>query len=77
MSPADAILAHADLEAAQSLTIHHGTFMLADDGQDQPVDVLSQELKESEVYGRADLVARTRRGERRSRIAADSVRRPP
>lgn len=47
MSPADAIQAHQDLEAAHSLAIHHGTFMLADDGQDQPLKALEHELKDS------------------------------
>jgi L-ascorbate metabolism protein UlaG (beta-lactamase superfamily) len=49
MSPADAVLAHQDLEAAHSLAIHHGTFMLADDGQDEPVDVLADVLNEASV----------------------------
>lgn len=48
MSPADAVLAHRDLEAGRSLAIHHGTFMLADDAQDQPVHDLAAALRDSE-----------------------------
>jgi L-ascorbate metabolism protein UlaG (beta-lactamase superfamily) len=47
MSPADAVMAHEDLRATSSVAIHHGTFMLADDAQDQPVEELSYALKQS------------------------------
>lgn len=47
MSPSDAVLAHEDLEAAHSVAIHHGTFMLADDAQHQPTEVLAHAVRES------------------------------
>lgn len=50
MSPADAILAHQDLDASHSLPIHHGTFMLADDGQDQPLEALKHALKGTPLH---------------------------
>ena len=44
-SPSQAIDAQAVLHAETALAIHFGTFPLADDGQDEPVDVLHAELK--------------------------------
>ena len=44
-SPSQAIDAQAVLHAETALAIHFGTFPLADDGQDAPVDVLHAELK--------------------------------
>lgn len=40
MSPAQAVQAHQDLEAGASVAMHFGTFQLADDGQDEPVQAL-------------------------------------
>lgn len=39
-SPADAVKAHLVLGARQSVAMHFGTFQLADDGQDEPVEQL-------------------------------------
>lgn len=36
ISPAEALAAHRDLGARTSVGMHHGTFELADDGQDEP-----------------------------------------
>lgn len=40
ISPTDAIRAHEELGAATSIGIHFGTFRLADDGEDEPVNEL-------------------------------------
>lgn len=40
VSPAEAVQAHRDLEAKTSVAIHYGTFALADDGMDEPVEKL-------------------------------------
>ncbi len=47
MTPADALAAHCALGAAASVGIHHGTFRLADDGQDEPVEVLRGAIAEA------------------------------
>ena len=47
MSPAEALTAHRDLDAATSVAIHHGTFALADDGQDEPAQALERGLSEA------------------------------
>ncbi len=57
MSPADAVLAHQDLEAVHSLAIHHGTFMLADDAQNEPVEVLGHAIKQASVSEGRDVPA--------------------
>ncbi len=44
MSPADAIRAHEDLGAKTSIGIHFGTFRLADDAEDEPVNELQRLL---------------------------------
>jgi L-ascorbate metabolism protein UlaG (beta-lactamase superfamily) len=44
-SPGEAVEAHLLLGARQSLGIHHGTFPLADDGQDEPVQELERSLE--------------------------------
>jgi L-ascorbate metabolism protein UlaG (beta-lactamase superfamily) len=36
MSPVEALAAHRDLRAETSVGIHHGTFELADDGEEEP-----------------------------------------
>ena len=44
LSPAEALRAHADLGAEASIGIHFGTFALADDGQQEPLDELQRAL---------------------------------
>jgi L-ascorbate metabolism protein UlaG (beta-lactamase superfamily) len=44
VNPAEALKAHDRLGAGTSVGIHFGTFPLADDGQDEPLDVLQHEL---------------------------------
>jgi L-ascorbate metabolism protein UlaG (beta-lactamase superfamily) len=44
-SPAEAVQAHRDLEAATSVGIHYGTFPLADDGQTEPLEDLQRALE--------------------------------
>src|SRR6185503_7439644 len=41
MNPADAVRAHLELEAAQSIAMHFGTFQLTTEGIDDPVVGLS------------------------------------
>ena len=45
-SPAEAVLAHDILGARASLPIHYGTFRLADDGQNEPLEALEKALDE-------------------------------
>lgn len=49
MSPEEAVLAHLDLKAKQSIGMHFGTFPMADDGIDQPVDDLKKALDQQGV----------------------------
>ncbi len=44
IDPFEAVAAHAELGARQTMAIHFGTFALGDDGQDQPVDDLTLAL---------------------------------
>jgi L-ascorbate metabolism protein UlaG (beta-lactamase superfamily) len=44
MGPAEAVRAAAELRAAVSVPVHHGTFDLANDGQDEPVAELRRAL---------------------------------
>lgn len=44
LSPAQAVEALAQVGAATGVAIHHGTFALADDGQDEPVEALAKAL---------------------------------
>lgn len=44
ISPRDAVRAAQTLEAAISIPMHYTTFHLGDDGQDEPADVLREEL---------------------------------
>lgn len=46
LSPSDAVQAHYALDASTSLAIHYGTFRLGDDGQDEPVETLTQVIKD-------------------------------
>jgi L-ascorbate metabolism protein UlaG (beta-lactamase superfamily) len=43
-SPSEAVQIHLDINAEKTLAIHHGTFPLADDGQQEPVDELKKAL---------------------------------
>jgi L-ascorbate metabolism protein UlaG (beta-lactamase superfamily) len=45
MSPSEALRAHQLVGAATSVAIHFGTFQLGDDGIDEPVQVLHQEMQ--------------------------------
>src|SRR5258708_6155089 len=45
MSPSNAIRAHQLVGAATSVAIHFGTFQLGDDGMDEPVQLLQQEMQ--------------------------------
>lgn len=49
MNPDDAVLAHQDLDARESLAIHFNTFQLTDESIGQPVIDLAQALKKHEV----------------------------
>lgn len=49
ISPAEAVQAHQTLGAEQSLAMHFGTFPLADDGQDDPVNDLNAALQQHNV----------------------------
>ena len=42
MNPAEAVRAHIDLGARTSVAVHFGSFALADDGQEQPVNDLER-----------------------------------
>ncbi len=44
LSPEEAVAAHLQVGARQSMAIHFGTFPLADDGQREPVERLEQAL---------------------------------
>lgn len=46
MSPSEAVQAAIDLQATTAVPMHYGTFPLADDGEDEPVEVLEAVLKE-------------------------------
>jgi L-ascorbate metabolism protein UlaG (beta-lactamase superfamily) len=49
MNPAEAVQAHLDLAARQSLAMHFGTFQLTPEGIDEPVRELATALREREV----------------------------
>jgi L-ascorbate metabolism protein UlaG (beta-lactamase superfamily) len=49
VSPEEAVRAHQQLGALRSVATHFGTFQLADDGQDEPVEELAEALKKSGV----------------------------
>lgn len=51
MGPADAVQAHGVLRARTSIGMHFGTFPLADDGQDDPVNTLREILAASDLHG--------------------------
>jgi L-ascorbate metabolism protein UlaG (beta-lactamase superfamily) len=49
MNPAEAVQAHLDLQARQSIAMHFGTFQLTAEGIDDPVRELAQALAERRV----------------------------
>ncbi|MDF1666553.1 MAG: MBL fold metallo-hydrolase, partial [Planctomycetota bacterium] len=49
VSPAEAVSAHKDLAAAESMAIHFGTFPLSDEGEKQSVADLNAALDEEDV----------------------------
>ncbi|TGE21038.1 MBL fold metallo-hydrolase [Hymenobacter metallicola] len=49
ISPAEAVQAHLDVQARQSVATHFGTFQLADDGLTEPVTDLRRALQEKSV----------------------------
>jgi L-ascorbate metabolism protein UlaG (beta-lactamase superfamily) len=49
MSPADAVQAHLALGARISVASHFGTFALADDGEDEPVEALHDVLRRTSL----------------------------
>jgi L-ascorbate metabolism protein UlaG (beta-lactamase superfamily) len=49
MNPAEAVQAHLDLAARQSIAMHFGTFQLTPEGIDEPVRELAKELRERGV----------------------------
>ena len=49
MNPAEAVQAHLDLESAESIGMHFGTFQLTTEGIDEPVTALGRALKERDV----------------------------
>ncbi len=51
MSPEEAVDAHLQLAARVSVASHFGTFELADDGQDEAVEVLQQVLRGKNLRG--------------------------
>jgi L-ascorbate metabolism protein UlaG (beta-lactamase superfamily) len=55
LSPADAINAHEKLKSKESIVMHYGTFKLGDDGYTEPLDVLKQELTESDSRLRSSI----------------------
>lgn len=44
-SPEQAVQIHIDLQSGQSIASHFGTFPLADDGQQEPIQLLQESLK--------------------------------
>ncbi len=49
MNPADAVQAHLDLQAKQSLSIHYRTFQLTDEAMNQPLIELATALTHAQV----------------------------
>ena len=49
MSPREAVEAHLSLSARVSVAGHFGTFRLADDGEDEPVQILREVLSQTEL----------------------------
>jgi L-ascorbate metabolism protein UlaG (beta-lactamase superfamily) len=49
MNPTDAVQAHQDLQATQSLAIHHRTFQLTDEAMNQPLLDLANALRSANL----------------------------
>jgi L-ascorbate metabolism protein UlaG (beta-lactamase superfamily) len=49
MNPAEAVQAHLDLGARQSIAMHFGTFQLTPEGIEEPVRELAKALEERGV----------------------------
>ena len=70
MNPAEAVQAHLDLDAAESIGMHFGTFQLTNEGIDEPLRALDEARRASGVKpARFDVLAfgDSRRVERASR----------
>lgn len=53
MNPTDAVQAHQDLQAQQSLAIHHRTFQLTDEAMNQPLLDLANALSRANLSSQA------------------------
>ncbi|MCU0426270.1 MAG: MBL fold metallo-hydrolase [Candidatus Kapabacteria bacterium] len=49
IGPEEAVKAHQDVHARQSLAMHFGTFPLADDGEQEPMDELKKSLQQANI----------------------------
>ncbi len=49
LNPMDAVNAHQDLQSAQSLGIHWGTFQLTFEPREEPKQLLRQALKQQNI----------------------------
>jgi L-ascorbate metabolism protein UlaG (beta-lactamase superfamily) len=56
MDPADAVSAHKDLQAEQSIAMHWGTFYIADDPLGEPPLYLKKVMKEAFMVDESFLV---------------------
>lgn len=48
-SPAEAVQIHFDVNSAQSIATHFGTFPLADDGEHEPINELHRALETAKL----------------------------
>jgi L-ascorbate metabolism protein UlaG (beta-lactamase superfamily) len=62
ISPKQAAQVHKDVHARQSIAIHHGTFPLADDSQQQPITDLHKALSELQIPQEAFIVLKEGEG---------------
>jgi L-ascorbate metabolism protein UlaG (beta-lactamase superfamily) len=51
MSPEQAVAAHLKLRSRVSVASHFGTFPLADDGEDEPIEALQEVLRRTNLQG--------------------------
>ncbi len=56
VSPAEALQIHRDVQSRKSIAIHFGTFPLADDGQEEPVNDLQKARKEQGIFAEEFMV---------------------
>ena len=49
MNPAEAVRAHRDLDAAESIAMHYGTFQLTTEGIDEPLRALDDACRDQQV----------------------------